>query len=66
MRFQRRVAQLGSATGLGPVGRRFESSLADQFCEKTVDLSSFYLALLCLNLSELKFVQLSKKTGLIK
>jgi hypothetical protein len=26
---KRRVAQLGSATGLGPVGRRFESSLAD-------------------------------------
>ena len=30
----RRVAQLGSATGLGPVGRRFESSLADQFQKK--------------------------------
>ncbi len=29
MRPHRRVAQLGSATGLGPVGRRFESSLAD-------------------------------------
>ena len=27
----RRVAQLGSATGLGPVGRRFKSYLADQF-----------------------------------
>ena len=25
----RRVAQLGSATGLGPVGRRFKSYLAD-------------------------------------
>ncbi|CUX97134.1 hypothetical protein TPER_HE00197 [Candidatus Hoaglandella endobia] len=30
-RICRRVAQLGSATGLGPVGRRFESSLADHF-----------------------------------
>ena len=28
---RRRVAQLGSATGLGPVGRRFKSYLADQF-----------------------------------
>ena len=27
----RRVAQLGSATGLGPVGRRFKSYLADHF-----------------------------------
>ena len=27
---RRRVAQLGSATGLGPVGRRFKSYLADQ------------------------------------
>ena len=26
---RRRVAQLGSATGLGPVGRRFKSYLAD-------------------------------------
>ena len=28
---RRRVAQLGSATGLGPVGRRFKSYLADHF-----------------------------------
>ena len=27
----RRVAQFGSATGLGPVGRRFKSYLADHF-----------------------------------
>ena len=27
----RGVAQLGSATGLGPVGRRFKSYLADHF-----------------------------------
>ena len=34
----RRVAQLGSATGLGPVGRRFKSYLADQFlfCSLTI------------------------------
>ena len=31
IRFLRRVAQLGSATGLGPVGRRFKSYLADHF-----------------------------------
>lgn len=29
--YSRRVAQLGSATGLGPVGRRFKSYLADHF-----------------------------------
>ena len=35
---RRRVAQLGSATGLGPVGRRFKSYLADQFlfCSLTI------------------------------
>ena len=33
----RRVAQLGSATGLGPVGRRFKSYLADHFfCSLTM------------------------------
>ena len=37
-RIRRRVAQLGSATGLGPVGRRFKSYLADQFifCSLTI------------------------------
>ena len=32
----RRVAQLGSATGLGPVGRRFKSYLADHFLNSVV------------------------------
>lgn len=33
---RRRVAQLGSATGLGPVGRRFKSYLADHFPSSVV------------------------------
>ncbi len=31
LHIRRRVAQFGSATGLGPVGRRFKSYLADHF-----------------------------------
>ncbi len=40
LHIHRRVAQLGSATGLGPVGRRFKSYLADHFplFEKNVHL----------------------------
>jgi hypothetical protein len=45
MRLHRRVAQLGSATGLGPVGRRFESSLADHpISFRTLDLSFLNLS----------------------
>ncbi len=39
----RRVAQLGSATGLGPVGRRFKSYLADHFCSLTTMLIDLIL-----------------------
>ena len=32
---RRRVAQFGSASGLGPEGRRFESCLSDQLFKKS-------------------------------
>ena len=38
----RRVAQLGSATGLGPVGRRFESSLADHHSKNLLFKAGFF------------------------